>query len=94
MENNQFNKSLCEEIFGGELDDTEESEIEKSQARQYKNTLREMAAKEGIMILRITKIFEKMEDFCRSKKNKSHSIRIYLWPENTLQLRQSLLHWN
>ena len=29
MKINQLNKTLCEEIFGGELNATEESEVEK-----------------------------------------------------------------
>ena len=68
MKNNQLNKSLYEEIFGGELEVTEEYEVEKSQASQYKDTLWEIAAKEVKMIQRITQILEGMEDFCRSKK--------------------------
>ena len=61
-------------MFGGELDVTEYSGVEKSQARQYRDYLCEMPAKVGKMIQRITQIFEGMEDLCRSKKNMFHPI--------------------
>ena len=37
MKTPNLNKSLCEEMFGGELGVAEQSEVEKSQAGQYKN---------------------------------------------------------
>ena len=50
MEMKSLNKSVCEELFGGELDVTEKTldplESEKSQVRQYRNWLHEKNEKQ------------------------------------------------
>ena len=68
MENGKLNKSMCEELFRGQLDVTEKPEIYKSEDRLYKVTLREKAAKEDETIQRVAQILKGKEDFCRSKK--------------------------
>ena len=75
MENSNLNKSLCEELFGGELEVTEKSKGAKSKARLYQASLRKKAADERKMIQRIAQILEGMGDFCCSKKNMFLSIR-------------------
>ena len=45
METSNLNKSMCEELFGGKLDVARDSEVEKSQARLYKDNLRKKVAK-------------------------------------------------
>ena len=55
-------------MFNGELDVTNESELEKSQAKQYRDYLLEIAATEGKMIERMRLIRKGMEVFCHSKK--------------------------
>ena len=42
LENLNLNKSMCAEMFGGELDITEEPEGEKSQVRQHRDWLHEL----------------------------------------------------
>ena len=58
MENLNLNKSICEEMFGGDLDMTEVPECGKSEARLNKVSLREKAAKEGKVIQRAAQILE------------------------------------
>ena len=75
MEIENLNKSLCEEMYGVEINVMEDSEVEKSQASQYKDCLLEMAAKNGKIIKNMTLILEKMVVFSRSKENMFHAFR-------------------
>ena len=73
MEHFNLNKTMCEEIFGGELDVTEETpypfETDKSQVRQYRNWLHQRNEQQLEILSKVESALEKMENFSRSKKN-------------------------
>ena len=55
MEFQKLNKSMCEELFGGELDVTEdpgENIPDKSQARQHQDCLHQLNEKTGAVCKR------------------------------------------
>ena len=64
---------MCEELFGGELDVTEETvdpfETDKSQVRQYRDWLHERNEKQLEILKKVESALEKMESFSRTKKN-------------------------
>ena len=70
---------MCEELFGGELDVTEETpgpiETDKSQVRQYRNWLHERNEKQLEILKKVESALEKMENFSRIKKNMHFPIR-------------------
>ena len=70
-----MNKSMCEELFKGELDVTEEPKGGKSEVKLYQASLQRISADECKMIQRITQILEKMKEFCHTKKNMFLPIR-------------------
>ena len=78
MEHFNLNKTMCEEMFGGELDVTEETpdpfETDKSQVRQYRNWLHQRN-EQHLEIPKVESALEKMENFSRSKKNMHLPIR-------------------
>ena len=78
MEFKNFNKSLCEELFGGELDVTERAgsvRERKSQVRQYRDWLHERNEKQLELLQKVESALEKMENFSRTKKNMHLPIR-------------------
>ena len=64
---------MCEKIFGGELDVTEETpdpfESDKSQVRQYRNWLHKRNERQLEILQEVESALEKMDSFSRSKKN-------------------------
>ena len=74
-----LNKTMYEELFGGELDVTEETvdafEIDKSQVRQYRNWLHERNEKQLEILKKVESALENMENFSRTKKNMHLPIR-------------------
>ena len=79
MEFENLNKSVCEELFGGELDVTEKTldpfESDKSKVRQYRDWLHERNEKQLEMLQNVDSALEKMENFARTKKNMHLPIR-------------------
>ena len=75
MELIKLNKSMFEELFGGELEVTEMPEGGKSEVRPYQVSLRRISADEYKMIQIITQIMEEMEKYCQTKKNMFFLIR-------------------
>ena len=72
MELQKLNKSMCEELFGGELDVTEkpgEDIPEKSQSRQYRDWLHQLNEKDLCSLKKKMDTLKKMEKFCKTKKN-------------------------
>ena len=73
MEFKNLNKSVCEELFGGELDVTEKTldpfESDKSQVRQYQDWPHERNEKQLELLQKVDSVLEKMENFARTKKN-------------------------
>ena len=80
MENLNLNKSICEEIFGEELDVTEKVpepfESNKSQVRKYRDWLHERNEKELEILKKVELALEKMDSFSRTKKNMHLPIRV------------------
>ena len=62
-------------MFGGELNVTEESEGEKSQARQLRDWLHEVHERDLGTLEKVVEALNKMESFCRTKKNMFIPIR-------------------
>ena len=79
MEFKNLNKTMCEEMFGGELDVTEETpdpfETDKSQVQQYRDWLHERNEKQLEILKKVESALEKMESFSRTKKNMHLPIR-------------------
>ena len=79
MDFKNLNETMCEEMFGGELDVTEEtvdaSETDKSQVRQYRDWLHERNDKQLGILRKAESALEKMENFCRTEKNMHLPIR-------------------
>ena len=79
MENLNLNKTMCEEVFGGELDVTEETpdpfETDKSQVRQYRDWLHERDEKQLELLQKVESALERMENFSKTKKNMHLPIR-------------------
>ena len=79
MELSNINKTMGEEIFGRELDVTEETsdpfEMDKSQVRQYRDWLHERNEKQLEILKKVESALEKMENFPRTKKNMHLPIR-------------------
>ena len=79
IEMKNLNKSVCEKLFGGELDVTEKTldpfESDKSQVRQYRDWLHERNEKQLELLQKAESALEKMENFCRIKKNMHLPIR-------------------
>ena len=79
MEMSNSNKTMCEEIFGGELDVTDKTtdsfESDKSQVRQYRDWLHERNERQLEILQKMESALEKMESFSRSKKNMHPPIR-------------------
>ena len=71
MENYNLNETMCEELFGGELDMTEETpdpfETDKSQIRQYRDWLHERNEKWLEILKKVESALEKMESLSRTK---------------------------
>ena len=70
---------MCEEMFGGELDVTEETpdpfETDKSQIRQNEDWLHERHEKQLDLLQKVESALEKMENFSRTEKNMHLPIR-------------------
>ena len=79
MEISDLNKSLCEELFGGEMDVTEKApdfiQGEDSQVKQYRAWLYERNRKELENLRKVEVALEKMNSFSRTKKNMHLPIR-------------------
>ena len=74
----KLNKSMCEELFGGELDVTEEpgeDMPEKSQARQHRDWLHQLNEKDWYSLQKVMDTLKEMEKFCKTKKNMFLPIR-------------------
>ena len=68
MEENDLNKSMCEELFGGKLEVTVVPDCyEKSDARRQKNCLYGTLQNAMKRISTIEEMVQKMEEFCRLK---------------------------
>ena len=79
MELENLNKIMREELFGGELNVTEETvdafETDKSQVRQYRNWLHGRNEKQLEILKKVESALENMESFSRTKKNMHLPIR-------------------
>ena len=79
MEFQKLNKSMCEEMFRGKLDVTEETpdpfESDKSQVKQYRDWLHVRNEKQLEILKKVESALEKMKSFSRTKKNMHLSIR-------------------
>ena len=79
MENLNLNKSMSEEIFGGELDVTEKApepfESDKSQVRQYRDWLHERNERELEILKQVELALGNIDSFSRTKKNMHFAIR-------------------
>ena len=79
MEMKNLNKTMCQELFGGELDVTEETvdafETDKSQVRQCRNWLHERNEKQLEILKKEESALQKIESFSRTKKNMHFPIR-------------------
>ena len=79
MEMKYLNKTICEELFGGELDVTEEMvdafETDKSQVRQYRDWLHKQNEKQLEIFKIVESVLEKMESFSSTKNNMHLPIR-------------------
>ena len=73
MESLNSNKSMCVEMFGGggELDVTEKTpdpfESEKSQVRQYRDSLHQINERELEILKKVETALEKMDSFSRRR---------------------------
>ena len=68
MEKNDLNKSMCEELFGGNLEVTVVPDCcEKSDAKRQKNCLYGMLQIVMKRISTIEKMVQQMDEFCRIK---------------------------
>ena len=69
MEFKNLNKTMCDEMFGGELDVAEETvdpfETDKSQVWQYQDWLHERNKKQLEIPRNVESALEKMENFFR-----------------------------
>ena len=68
MECENLNKSLCEELFAGEVDMLEEPLEDKSQTRRHRD---EMHRSHGVVLVRLQKMvvaLQEMENSCKTKK--------------------------
>ena len=78
MELQKLNKSMCEDLFGGELDVTEESGEdmpEKSQAKQHRDWLHQLNEKDWCSLQKVKDTLKEMEKFCKTKNNMFLPIR-------------------
>ena len=79
MENENLNKTMCEELFGGELDVTEKTpdpfESDKSQVWQYWDWLHERNESQLKILQKVETAQEKMDSLSRTKKNMHLPIR-------------------
>ena len=79
MEISDLNKSLCEELFGREMNVTEKApdflQGENFQVKQCREWLYEKNWKELESLQKVEVALEKMDSFSRTKKNMHLSIR-------------------
>ena len=73
MEGSNLNKSMCEEIFGGEIDVT----------YKYRDWLHERNGRELEILKKVEVALEKMDSFARIKKNMNLPIRDSIQLQNT-----------
>ena len=70
---------MCKVMFGGELDLKEKTpepfESEKSQVRQYRDWLHKRNERELEILKKVEVTLEKMDSFCRTKRNMLLPIR-------------------
>ena len=74
---NKLNKSMCEEMFGGEMDVVEvpdELNNEKSEARQHRDWLHDLHNRDMEKLRKVISTLMKMESFLETKKNMFLSI--------------------
>ena len=68
-----LNKTMCEKLFGGDLDVMEKTpdpfKSNKSQIRQYRNWLHERNERQLEILQKVETALEKMDSFSRTKKN-------------------------
>ena len=63
MEYNKLNNSICEELFGGELDVVEvPDDFEKSQARQYRNWLHQLNERDWCSLQKVMDTLKTLAD--------------------------------
>ena len=80
MEKNNFNTSMCEELFGGMLEITVVPDcFRKSDARRYKNCLYGTLQIVMKRISTFEEMVQKMDEFCRIKKTCSCQLERVLW---------------
>ena len=88
MEKQNLNNSMCEELFGGELDVVEvPDDCEKSQARQHRNWLHQLNKRDLCSLQNVMDTLKRMEDFCRMKKIMfiRESLTMALWEMQLLK---------
>ena len=66
---------MCEELFGGELDVTEEHQGVKSYIRRHRYWLHQHHAQDLGVLQKVLGVLQEMESFCRTKKNMFLPIR-------------------
>ena len=75
MEIWNLNKCMCEELFGGELDVTEEQQGWKFHVRLHRNWLNQHHAEDLNVLQKVLGVLLEMGNFCRTKKNMFLHIR-------------------
>ena len=79
MEISNLNKTVCEELFGGDLDVTEKTpdpfESDKSQVQQYRDCLHDKNERQLEILQKVETALENMDSFSRTKKNMHLPIR-------------------
>ena len=78
MESEKFDRRMCRELFGGELDATEEPDedmLEKSQARQHWDWLHQLNERDWCSLQKVMHTSKRMENLCKTRKNMFLPIR-------------------
>ena len=89
MEYENLNKSLCEELFGGEVNVAEEPLEDKSQARRHRD---EMHRNHGVELVRLQKRVVALQEMYQITRNKLICMRRILdrAPSATIESRSNL----
>ena len=69
MEIDKLNKSMCEELFSGRLDVTEEHRGVKSYVRRQRDWLHRHNAEDMRVLQKVLGILQEIESCCKTKKN-------------------------
>ena len=69
IEKQNLSSSMCEELFGGELDVVEvPDDCNKSQARQHRNWLHQLNERDWCSLQKVMDTLKRMEDFFRNEE--------------------------